>query len=189
LAHRGSKPLLEKIATNASTYRLVAQHFSGIDPHQFVPGVPVKGERCDLDFGRAKLKPKNVATATLIFGGLEHPSSDAFTSSRGLNIHAPQLHRVVRDALQAERADHLIRPDGYPEAAVALAIIGGDPVNLFDQCALDICLEGIAEIGWAKKPIDRDEQVSDLSGILLDKRANYDACAQVDLPYAAKDDL
>src|SRR4029077_5728797 len=109
-------------------------------------------------------------------------SSDSAPSSTRINIHSPQLHSVGRGALQTECADHLIVLGGHPEAAVALAVIGTNSVNLLSQCTLDVGFKGVAEVRRTEEPIDRDEQRPHLGNVIVRKRANCDLGAQVGLP-------
>ena len=83
---------------------------------------------------------------TLIFRLLKHPATDPFSSRRCIDIHPPQLHRVGRGALQTECADEPIASDRHPKAAVVLAIIGGNPINLLGQRTFNVSFKGIAQV-------------------------------------------
>jgi Major Facilitator Superfamily len=90
----------------------------------------------------------------------EHLSSNPLPSCRRINIHAAQLERVSRGAFQTECADHRVASDGHPEAAIPFAVVGRDTINFFLESAIYVRLECVVEIGWAQKPVDRNEEFS-----------------------------
>src|SRR5215468_3820620 len=64
--------------------------------------------------------------AAFVFRELKHLPSDALSPRRRINIHAPQFHRLIRGPFEAESADHLVGPDGNPETAITVAVVGRD---------------------------------------------------------------
>ena len=75
-------------------------------------------------------------------------------------------------AFEAESADHFVALDGNPKTAIPLGIVGRNTIDFFPQRTLNIRLKGVAEVGRAEKPVDSDEQLPDLSGIVLRERAD-----------------
>ena len=53
---------------------------------------------------------------------------------------------------------------------------------------LDIHLKGVTEVGRAEKSVDSNEQLPDLSGMLLGKRADY-LCVHIFLPTSFDHDV
>jgi hypothetical protein len=125
-----------------------------------------------LYFSRAELKPGCIPLATFMLGPPEHLSSNPLPSRRRIDIHAAQLERVSRGALQTECADHRVGSDGHPKASIPFAVVGRDTINFFFERALYIRLECAAEIGGAQESVDRNEEVPDLGGILIGKRSD-----------------
>jgi hypothetical protein len=103
-------------------------------------------------------------------------------AAAGYRRLAPARERIMRVVLLGP--SHFV---GF-EAALPLAVIGANPVNLLGQCTLDVGFKGIAEVAvftpedfLTEKPIDRDEQFPYLGSVILRKWANCDFGAQVDL--------
>jgi hypothetical protein len=113
---------------------------------------------------------------------LEHLPSDTPSSGRGINVHAPQFHRAIRGAFQAECADQFVARDGNPKTAIPLGIVSRDTIDFFTQRTFDIRLESVAQMGQAEKSVDSDEQLPDLSGIVLRERADGYLCVHNLIP-------
>jgi hypothetical protein len=54
---------------------------------------------------------------------------------------------------------------------------------------LDIHLKGVTEVGRAEKSVDSNEQLPDLSGMLLGKRADDYLCVHIFLPTSFDHDV
>jgi hypothetical protein len=113
---------------------------------------------------------------------LEHPASDTPSSDRRINVHAPQFHCVIGGAFQTECADHFVARDGNPKRAIPLAVIRRYTIDFFRQRMFDIYLKGVAEMGRAEKSVDSNEQLPDVSGIVLGKRADGYLCVHNLIP-------
>ena len=152
-----SENFVEIEPAKAGADSFVAGYLGDVLTKQLIPGVPVERERGTLYFSRAQLESRYITATTLIFRVLKHPATDPFSSRRCIDIHPPQLHRVGRGALQTECADEPIATDRHPKAAVVLAIIGGNPINLLGQRTFNVSFKGIAQVRRAEKPIGSDK--------------------------------
>ena len=71
---------------------------------------------------------------------------------------------------QAECAEHFVALDGNPKTAIPLAVVSRNTIDLFPQRTFDIRLKGVAKVGRAEESVDSDEQLPNLSGIVLSER-------------------
>ena len=83
---------------------------------------------------------------------------------------------------QAECAEHFVALDGNPKTAIPLPIVGRNTIDFFPQRTFDIRFKGVAEVGRAEKSVDSDEQLPDLSGIVLLERADGYLCVHNLIP-------
>jgi hypothetical protein len=56
-------------------------------------------------------------------------------------------------------------------------IVGLNPVNLVGQRALDIGFESVAQFGWAKQPVDFNEELAHARTVGIPERAYLKRCA------------
>src|SRR5689334_13830094 len=118
------------VAADAAADGLVAGSLHNLFADKRVVCVPVERDRFSLNFRCVEFHPESLAPPAFLFGEIEHPSGDASTPRIGIDIHAAQLHGVRAGCLEPEHADNTSAVICHPEAATALRIVIGDPVDL-----------------------------------------------------------
>ena len=120
-----------------------------------------------LQLRGAQFEPRDIAPPALLLGELQHLPGDASTARGGIDIHAPQLHRLAFDTLQTKGSDDQVAAVRHTEATSPGAVIDVDPVDLLGQRTRDVGLESVTKVRRRQQAVDGDEQRPHLRGVGL----------------------